>query len=75
MVISLLEVQFFEHGTEGHRKELARHLIGHVLPLTLQMYGCRVIQKVCFYGFVSLSILRYDTFGCGQYNWEYTMSI
>ncbi|GER35187.1 pumilio domain-containing protein [Striga asiatica] len=40
-----LMIDFFEHGTESQRKELAGHLIGHVLPLTLQMYGCRVIQK------------------------------
>lgn len=39
-------VQFFEHGTEIQRKELADQLSGHVLPLSLQMYGCRVIQKV-----------------------------
>jgi len=39
-------VQFFEHGTESQRKELASQLSGHVLPLSLQMYGCRVIQKV-----------------------------
>jgi len=41
-------VQFFEHGTESQRKELASQLSGHVLPLSLQMYGCRVIQKVHF---------------------------
>lgn len=40
-------MQFFEHGTESQRKELASQLVGHVLPLSLQMYGCRVIQKVC----------------------------
>lgn len=39
-------MQFFEHGTESQRKELAGQLFGHVLPLSLQMYGCRVIQKV-----------------------------
>lgn len=43
---SFLVFQFFEHGTEVQRKELANQLTGHVLPLSLQMYGCRVIQKV-----------------------------
>ena len=41
-------LQFFEHGTDSQRKELANQLTGHVLPLSLQMYGCRVIQKVHF---------------------------
>ncbi|GER48954.1 pumilio domain-containing protein [Striga asiatica] len=45
LMIDVFGNYFFEHGTESQRKELAGHLIGHVLPLTLQMYGCRVIQK------------------------------
>lgn len=39
-------VQFFEHGLVSQRRELANKLFGHVLNLSLQMYGCRVIQKV-----------------------------
>ena len=39
-------VQFFEHGTPQQRRDLAKELVGHVLVLSLQMYGCRVIQKV-----------------------------
>lgn len=39
-------IQFFEHGTHEQRKELADQLAGQILPLSLQMYGCRVIQKV-----------------------------
>lgn len=39
-------VQFFEHGTQQQRRDLAKELVGHVLVLSLQMYGCRVIQKV-----------------------------
>lgn len=39
-------MQFFEHGTHEQRKELADQLAGQILPLSLQMYGCRVIQKV-----------------------------
>lgn len=38
--------QFFEHGMASQRRELADKLFGHVLSLSLQMYGCRVIQKV-----------------------------
>lgn len=38
--------QFFEHGLAPQRRELANKLFGHVLTLSLQMYGCRVIQKV-----------------------------
>lgn len=39
--------QFFEYGTPEQKKELADQLSGQMLPLSLQMYGCRVIQKVC----------------------------
>ena len=45
MYVSFLH-QFFEHGTREQRRELASELVGHVLVLSLQMYGCRVIQKV-----------------------------
>lgn len=47
-MLDIAVLQFFEHGTESQRKELASQLTGHVLPLSLQMYGCRVIQKVHF---------------------------
>ena len=39
-------MQFFEHGLAVQRRELANKLFGHILTLSLQMYGCRVIQKV-----------------------------
>ena len=42
-----LSRQFFEHGDPEQRKELAHELSGQMLTLSLQMYGCRVIQKVC----------------------------
>ena len=29
----------------AQRRDMAKQLVGHVLPLSLQMYGCRVIQK------------------------------
>ena len=38
--------KFFEHGTAEQIKALGRVLEGNVLVLSLQMYGCRVIQKV-----------------------------
>ncbi|PON92607.1 Coatomer beta subunit [Trema orientale] len=37
--------EFFEYGSPDQRKELANQLTGQILPLSLQMYGCRVIQK------------------------------
>ncbi|KAB1213229.1 hypothetical protein CJ030_MR5G022406 [Morella rubra] len=37
--------KFFEHGNLGQRKEFADQLAGQMLSLSLQMYGCRVIQK------------------------------
>ena len=38
--------QFLEYGSDEQRKELADALSGQMLSLSLQMYGCRVIQKV-----------------------------
>ncbi len=37
--------KFFEFGTNDQKQTLAQRVRGHVLPLALQMYGCRVIQK------------------------------
>ena len=37
--------KFFEFGIPEQKQTLAQRLRGHVLPLALQMYGCRVIQK------------------------------
>lgn len=45
MYLGIMYTETFGHGTESRRKELAIQLTGHVLPLSLQMYGCRVIQK------------------------------
>ncbi|GKE06272.1 pumilio homolog 2-like protein [Tanacetum coccineum] len=36
--------KFFEHGMPPQRRELVGKLLGHVLTLSLSMYGCRVIQ-------------------------------
>ena len=37
--------KFFEFGSPEQKMALAHRIKGHVLPLALQMYGCRVIQK------------------------------
>merc|ERR1712063_190573 len=38
--------KFFEYGSCDQIRELSRLLEGHVLSLSLQMYGCRVVQKM-----------------------------
>jgi len=38
--------KFFEHGDQNMKKILANKMKGQVLNLSLQMYGCRVVQKV-----------------------------
>ncbi len=45
---NLLQViqKLFEHGTAHQRAQLATCMDGHILALSLQMYGCRVVQKV-----------------------------
>lgn len=40
--------KLFEHGTQVHKSILANAMEGHILPLSMQMYGCRVVQKVRF---------------------------
>ena len=37
--------KFFEYGSNEQKQTLAQRVRGYVLPLALQMYGCRVIQK------------------------------
>ena len=37
---------FFDFGLPQHKTLLVNSLRGNVLKLALQMYGCRVIQKV-----------------------------
>lgn len=37
--------KFLEHGGAQQRLALAERLRTQVLPLSMQMYGCRVIQK------------------------------
>ena len=38
--------KLFEHGTQIQKSILASTMENHVLTLSLQMYGCRVVQKV-----------------------------
>ena len=38
--------KFFEHGNQQQKKQLADKMKGHIPELSLQMYGCRVVQKV-----------------------------
>ncbi|XP_058112263.1 pumilio homolog 3-like isoform X1 [Magnolia sinica] len=57
--------KFFEHGSPEQRKELANQLAGHILPLSLQMYACLVIQKVllwviCWVGLGMYCFLLYS---------------
>ena len=36
----------FEYGTAAQKARLVSTMEGQVLGLSLQMYGCRVVQKV-----------------------------
>ena len=38
--------KFFEHGNQSQKKMLANQMRTHILTLSTQMYGCRVVQKV-----------------------------
>jgi pumilio RNA-binding family len=38
--------KLFDHGGPDQREALASFLVGHAVQLSLQMYGCRVVQKV-----------------------------
>ena len=46
--------KLFEHGTQVQKTVLANTMEGHVLALSLQMYGCRVVQKVSLMRFVKI---------------------
>jgi len=37
--------KFLDHGKLDHRLKIAGMLQGNVLSMSLQMYGCRVVQK------------------------------
>lgn len=46
LILKQVIQKLFEHGTQVQKTVLANTMEGHVLPLSLQMYGCRVVQKV-----------------------------
>lgn len=48
--------KFFEHGNQGQKKTLAGQMKSHILTLSMQMYGCRVVQKVNNLTWVHLDI-------------------
>jgi mRNA-binding protein PUF3 len=54
--------KLFEHGNQSQKKILANQMKGHILALSTQMYGCRVVQKV---GVISLMRMVLPT-DCGQ---------
>jgi len=39
--------KLFEHGNQVQKRVLAEQMKNHVMELSMQMYGCRVVQKVC----------------------------
>lgn len=47
--------KLFEYGTQIQKTALANTMDGHVLQLSLQMYGCRVVQKVDHFCLVTCS--------------------
>ena len=40
--------KFFEHGNQVQKKVLAGIMKGKIIDLSVQMYACRVVQKVTF---------------------------
>lgn len=38
--------KFFEHGDQNQKRIIASRMKGHVVTLSIQMYACRVVQKV-----------------------------
>jgi hypothetical protein len=38
--------KLFEYGTQVQKAMLAKTMESQILSLSLQMYGCRVVQKV-----------------------------
>jgi hypothetical protein len=64
IALLFLNAQFLDHGIESQILELVSRLTGHVLPLSLQMYGCRVIQKVLFYAFAVIHTSCAHTLAC-----------
>lgn len=49
--------KFLEMGTSAHRKDILSSMRGLVIPLSLHMYGCRVIQKALECDDINLEIV------------------
>jgi hypothetical protein len=54
--------KMFEHGTQVQKSVLANTMEGHILTLSTQLYGCRVVQKVSAHDYLSAG-----TYKCGPY--------
>jgi pumilio RNA-binding family len=39
--------RLFQHGTQTQKTALVKSMEGHVVYLSCNLYGCRVIQMVC----------------------------
>lgn len=48
--------KFFEQANQLQKTAMANVLEGHVLQLSLQMYGCRVVQKALEYVLVDQQV-------------------
>jgi len=46
LILKQVIQKLFEHGTQVQKTIPANAMEGHILLLSLQMYGCRVVQKV-----------------------------
>jgi len=54
--------KLFEYGSQPQRALLAATMKGRVLQLSLDMYGCRVVQKVRALSFLSFCLLNSHSF-------------
>lgn len=57
--------KLFDNGSSAQREALASFLVGHAVQLSLQMYGCRVVQKALEYSSIDTLIALVSEF-CGQ---------
>lgn len=51
--------KLFEYGSQPQRALLAATMKGRILQLSLDMYGCRVVQKVRALSFLSFSLSQW----------------
>lgn len=55
--------KLFDNGSPAQRENLASFLVGHAVQLSLQMYGCRVVQKALEYASIDTLIALVSEFG------------